>query len=275
MDHYETLGVSRDADASEIKKAYRKLAGKHHPDKGGDEAQFKKVQEAYETLSDPQKRAQYDNPSPFGEGFEFNFRQGGDPFSGQGSPFADIFGDIFGQRQHPVRNPDQRVSITISLRDAYFGNEYIINTPSGAVNFKVPAGTGDGDTYRIPGKGYQRFQQLPPGDLMIQVRLDFPPEWNKEGNNLYVRIGVDALDAVTGTEVTIEHINGKQYRVKVPAGCQQNQKIKMRGLGFPNPNTSMAGDLIAIAHIEVPTIHDEEIIKVLNTIREKRGNNGK
>jgi curved DNA-binding protein len=261
MDHYETLGVSRDADAATIKKAYRKLAGKHHPDKGGNEADFKRVQEAYETLSDPAKKQQYDNPNPF-EGM-------------QGNPFGDIFGDIFGHRQQPARNPDQRVSITISLRDAYFGNEYIINTPSGAVNFKVPAGTGDGDTYRMPGKGYQRFQQLPPGDLMIQVRLEFPPEWNKEGNNLYVRIGVDAIDAVTGTEVTIEHINGKQYRVKVPAGCQQNQKIKMRGLGFPNPNTSMAGDLIAIAHIEVPTIQDEEILQVLNTIREKRGNNGK
>ena len=84
MDHYQTLGVSRDADANEIKKAFRKLAMKHHPDKGGDEQQFKNIQQAYETLSDPQKRAEYDNPNPF---------SGGDPF-GQGSPFADIFGDM-------------------------------------------------------------------------------------------------------------------------------------------------------------------------------------
>ena len=92
MDHYQTLGVSRDADASEIKKAYRKLAGKHHPDKGGDENKFKEIQQAYETLSDPEKRAEYDNPNPFR-----NF--GGDPFAGRGNPFADIFGDMFGQQR--------------------------------------------------------------------------------------------------------------------------------------------------------------------------------
>ena len=93
MDHYQTLGVSKQADAKEIKNAYRRLAGKHHPDKGGSEEEFKKVQKAYETLSDPNKRAEYDNPSPFGGGF----RQGSQPFDmndifGAGSPFGDIFG---------------------------------------------------------------------------------------------------------------------------------------------------------------------------------------
>jgi len=86
---------------------------------------------------------------------------------------------------------------------------------------------------------------------------------------------VDALDAIIGTEVEILHINGKRYRVKIPAGSEQGSRINMRGLGMPNPQNGMAGNLYVLIHIDVPTIHDEEIIKVLNTIREKRGNNGK
>jgi molecular chaperone DnaJ len=103
------------------------------------------------------------------------------------------------------------------------------------------------------------------------VRVEYPGEWNRERNNLFVRIGIDAIDAMTGGVVTIKHINDKQYKLKVPAGCQQGQKIKMKGLGMPDPRTSIAGDLIAIAHIEGPTIHDEEVMKVLNTIRDLRG----
>ena len=260
MDYYQTLGVNKNADGQSIKGAYRKLASKHHPDKGGDAEQFKKIQEAYDTLSDIDKRREYDNPSPFNGG----------------NPFGDIFGDIFGQRaQQPQRNPDQRIEITIPLKDAYFGNDYVLNTPAGTVNFTVPIGTGDGDTYRMAGKGHHRFSQLPPGDLMIRVRVDFPPEWNSEGKNLFVRIGIDAVDAIVGSDITFYHINDKQYKLRVPAGCQQGQRIKMRGLGMPDSGAGLPGDLIAIAHIEVPTIHDEEVIKVLNTIKDLRGQNGK
>ena len=117
MSHYQTLGVSPQADAKEIKKAYRRLAGKHHPDKGGDEARFKEINEAYETLSDPQKREAYDNPNPF---------QGGNPF-GQGSPFEDIFGDIFGgfrqQQRRPVRNPDGVCDVHVNLEEIYTGTQ--------------------------------------------------------------------------------------------------------------------------------------------------------
>lgn len=256
MDYYETLGVGRNADGPQIKKAYRKLAGKHHPDKGGDAEQFKKIQEAYDTLSDIDKRREYDNPSHFQ----------------QGNPFGDIFGDIFGHRQQqPQRNPDQRIEISIPLKDAYFGKDYLLNTQEGSLEFNVPPGTDNGDTYRMPGRGYRRFAQIPPGDLLVRVRVEYPEEWNRERNNLFVRIGIDAIDAMTGGIVTINHINNKQYKLKVPAGCQQGQKIKMKGLGMPDPRTSIAGDLIAIAHIEVPTIHDEEVMKVLNTIRDLRG----
>ena len=151
MDHYQTLGVSKQADAKEIKNAYRKLAGKHHPDKGGNEEEFKKVQKAYETLSDTNKRAEYDNPSPFGGGF----RQGSQPFDmndifGAGSPF----GDIFGQRGRPQRQPMFRTTLQVSLRQAYTGGQQTLelNTNQGknVVNVTIPKGVQTGQQIQYP-----------------------------------------------------------------------------------------------------------------------------
>ena len=139
MDHYETLGVQRDAGEKDIKKAYRKLASKHHPDKGGDQEEFKKIQKAYETLSDPQKKAEYDNPNPFG---------GQNPFGG--NPFEDIFGDIFGQRRQPQRppRPMYRTQLNVTLRQAYTGSQQTLelNTPQGkkVINVTIPKGVQSG-----------------------------------------------------------------------------------------------------------------------------------
>ena len=114
MDHYETLGISRDASEQEVKRAFRKLASKHHPDKGGDQEEFKRIQGAYEVLSDPDKRAQYDNPNPFEQ---FGGGMGG------GNPFESIFGDIFGQRRQQQRQPMFRTTLQVSLRQAYTGGQ--------------------------------------------------------------------------------------------------------------------------------------------------------
>ena len=162
MDHYQILGVSKDASQQDIKKAYRKLAMKHHPDKGGDEQKFKQIQAAYSVLSDPDKRAQYDNPNPF-EQF------GGDPF-GQGSPFGDIFSEIFGggfRRQQPQRNPDGRMDLNISLLQAYKGTNVVVNTGYATLDVTIPQGVKDGSNLRLSGKGPLRYTDLPPGDLLI------------------------------------------------------------------------------------------------------------
>jgi DnaJ-class molecular chaperone len=261
MDYYDTLGVNKSSSPKEIKNAYRKLASKHHPDKGGDADEFKRIQEAYDTLSDSKKKDQYDNPNPF---------QG---FGEGGTPFTDIFGDIFGNQMR--RNPDARVSINISPQDAYFGTELDFNTDVGRIKLTIPPGCDSGDTYRYPGKGYHRYKDAPPGNLLVRVNVDMPEEWGRERHDLFIRVGVDAIDAITGTEVDIHHINGKTYRVKIPAGSEQGSRINMRGLGMPIPERGIAGNLYVLIHIDVPTIKDKEIIKVLNTIREKRGNNGK
>ena len=151
MDYYELLGVQPNATPNEIKKAYRKLAMKHHPDKGGDVEQFKKIQTAYDTLSDSEKRHQYDNPNPFQ-----NF-QGGDPFAGQGNPFADIFGDIFGQRQQRrPQNFNAETSIQVTLEEVYFGTSRQIDIGTGPIEITIPKGIKDGTIFNVPGKAPQQ-----------------------------------------------------------------------------------------------------------------------
>ena len=265
MDHYETLGVSKDATPQEIKKAYRKLASKHHPDKGGDQEQFKRIQGAYDVLSDPQQRSQYDNPNPFGEGFEFNVR-GGDPF-GQGSPFSDIFGDIFGGRRHRQVNPDGVTELQISLLQAYNGADLVVSTGDSSINLKIPQGIRDGTKLRVAGKGPQRIRELPPGDLIVKIFVNYPANWGREGNELFYRKDVDVLDALTGCEVDFAHIDGKKLLVKVPQGTPNGHKLKLRGLGMKDPRNDMFGSLNIIVNLTMPNITKQEHIDTLNKIK--------
>jgi len=267
MDHYQTLGVSKDADVKEIKQAYRKLASKHHPDKGGDKAEFQKIQSAYDTLSDPKKRAQYDNPNPFGEGFQFDFR-GGDPF-GQGSPFGDIFGNIFNQRRQPTRNPDGIVDVTITLLQAYTGTDIIVNTGYANLNVKINQGLQEGTKLRVAGKGPSRYKELPPGDLIVRIHIEVPANWGRDGKHLFQRFNINAIDAMTGCEVMIKHLDGKRYTLNIPPGTCPGSRLKMRGLGMIDPQSSILGDLFILIDLDVPTITNNEDKQTLNKIKER------
>ena len=263
MDHYQTLGVSRDADTSAIKKAYRKLASKHHPDKGGDEARFKEIQQAYETLSDPNKRAQYDNPNPF-EQF------GGDPF-GQGNPFADIFGDIFGQRQarRPTVNPDAVVDVTITLNQAYLGTNIIVNTGYSQFDLSIPEGTRPGTKFRLSGKGPRNNPQLPPGNLIVRLHIECPDNWGVDDSTIFKRTYIDSLDAMTGLTLPIEHLDGRKFELKIPKGIQPGERLKMKDLGMPKGHGAY-GDLVIIVEVYTADIHDEKHIELLNSMKPKR-----
>lgn len=262
MDHYQTLGVAKDANDAEIKKAYRKLASKHHPDKGGDGEKFKEIQTAYETLSDPNKRAEYDNPNPFGQ-FD------GDPF-GQGSPFADIFGDIFGgrgRRAAPTRNPDTITALNVDLETAYHGRNVMFDLGYIRDSIDIPPGIRDGAKIRLAGKGQVRYQGLPPGDLIIKIQVIVPPHMAIEGNDIYQRVNISSLEAVTGAEVLVDNAIGRPLSVKVPAGTQPGARLKLSNQGMPHPNNSnMLGNMIVIVEVHTPRVTNEQHLEWLNKI---------
>jgi len=266
MDHYQILGVSRDADTREIKTAYRKLASKHHPDKGGDEQKFKEIQNAYETLSDPQKRAEYDNPNPFGSG---------NPFGGQSNPFADIFGDIFGHRQQRrQQNMDAQTDLVLPLEQVYTGTTQRIDVGTGIIDLQIPAGVNDGTRFTIHGKGPQRDPNLPPGDLFVRVRHRPHREFAKDGNDLIGIAEVDYFEALTGTTIKVRHISGRMLSVNVPAGTRPNSRLSLRGEGFTNPNNSIVGNFILQINVEPPNnINNEHLRLIQRIIQERRRNN--
>lgn len=260
MDYYETLGVSRTASADEIKRAYRKLASQHHPDKGGDKAKFQEIQNAYATLSDDQKRAEYDNPAP--QGFHFGGGPAGfEQFFNQGHPF----GDIFGFRQpRPQTNRSLQLQTTITLEDAFYGKELLatVRLPSGkeqTVNIKIPPGIHEGTTLRLSGMGDDSIPQLPRGDILLSVHITNHAVFRRQGDDLLVEHGISCVDAMVGTTLTVNGIDGKNLETSIPAGIQNDALVGLTGHGMPNFNDpTRRGRLLLKLKLFVPTLSEEQ-----------------
>ena len=187
MDYYKILGVNRNSTDKEIKTAYRKLASQHHPDKGGDTTRFQEIQTAYDTLSDPSRRQQYDNPQ---QHFSFNF--GGSPFK-EHQDINDIFSTFFGRGfGNPTPQPT-RASIWISLRDAHEGGKRVVGLGSQNIEINLPEGLNDGDQVRYP--------KLGPGqtDLIIQFRIRPDPVWTRQDSDLYRELECSIWDLILGS----------------------------------------------------------------------------
>ncbi|MBI3260983.1 J domain-containing protein [Candidatus Berkelbacteria bacterium] len=199
-DYYDVLGANRSASADEIKRAYRKLAHEHHPDKGGNHEKFKEINEAYQVLSDPQKRAQYDQfghagvgtggAGGFGSrGFEgFDFGQGGDGFSFSfGGGLGDIFGDVFSQAFSQVQS-----ELPITLTQAILGDQFDVRTNSGeTLLIRIPPGTQDGTTLRFRGKGNAHRRGR--GDLLLTLRVKLPQRLSREQRKLFEELKQSGL----------------------------------------------------------------------------------
>jgi curved DNA-binding protein len=262
---YETLGVPKGASEEEIKKAYRRLASAHHPDKGGDTGKFQEIQSAYETLSDPQKRAQHDNPSPFqhhqgpnGSHFEFHF--GGGPedlfaqFFNQGFPGGHPF-----QQRQPRRNKDLRVQLQVTLASTLEQQRKTISvqTTKGDrynVDVDIPRGVGDGTTIKYSQMGDNMFDTLTRGDLYVIITLQPDNRFELHGINVVTKIEIDSIDAMLGCDKIITGIDNKEYNIKIPQGCQQDTKFGLQGQGLYQMNTNHRGDLIAVIGIETPNL---------------------
>ena len=266
-DYYEVLGVKKDASDDEIKKAFRKLAVKYHPDKNpGDKAaeeKFKEANEAYSVLSDKTKRSRYDQfghagvggdggGNPFGGGFNgqsFNF-----DFGGAGG-FEDILGSIFGFGggfRGARRGQDFRTSITIDFEDAIFGTTKTIAIEGKQVKLKIPAGIYDGQSIRLNGKGGEApTADGQRGDLYVEIRVRAHKHLTREGELILSEVTIPMADAVLGTEIDVETVDGK-IRMKVPAGTQPGTNFKLSGHGAPRLGSDQRGPHIVTINVEIP-----------------------
>jgi len=248
---YDILGVKSSATADEIKRAYRKLASQHHPDKGGDVAKFQEIEQAYRTLSDPQARAQYDNPQP-------NFGSFGG--NSQGFDFDTIF-DIFGARfnhVNPRRPQHARMSLWIQLRDVAQGGSRTISvgtaTGTTAVDIEIPLGIDDGDSVQYPG--------LAPGglDLIVSFRIHPDPRWARNGLNLTTEHTVTVWDLILGTDARIRDILGSEIVFTIPAGCQPGTMLRLRGRGLRH-RSGQQGDILIRIQARIPDDIDPELME--------------
>lgn len=252
-DYYEILGVSKNASDDEIKKAYRKLAVKYHPDKNpGDkeaETKFKEISEAHEVLSDKQKRARYDQfghagvggagssagGNPFANGnYSFNGQSFNFDFGGSGG-LDDILGSIFGfggGARRPARGTDYRTTVVLNFEEAVFGTTKIITTDGKDLKVKIPAGIDDGMSIRLSGKGGAAPKGGTKGDLYVFVRVKPHKRLTREGNIILSERVISMVDAALGTEVDVETVDGN-VRMKVPAGTQSGTPFKLSGHGVP------------------------------------------
>ena len=258
MDYYSILGLQRGASAEEIKKAYRSLAMKHHPDRGGDEKKFKEISQAYEYLSDPQKKSMIDSgmdpngTQGFGNQHPFEFHFGAGDFN-------DIFGKFgFGFSNRSIRrNKNISISIEISLEEVMTGKEFDaeISAPGQSrktINLKIPAGIEHGQQMRYHGMGDDSFADVPPGDLIVNVFVKTHPVFERMRNWIICERVISVWDAILGTSIKITTLENKDLNVTIPPGTQSNTTLSCKGEGLPTINSTIKGDLLIRVKVEIP-----------------------
>ena len=280
-DYYKILGVSRSADQDEIKKAYRRLARKYHPDVSREkdaEARFKEVSEAYEVLKDPDRRATYDHLGTYRQGQDFRpppgWRGG---FSGSGgsdgSAFSDFFESVFGQGSpfgegafggrrrrsagYAAKGPDDKARIGIALEDAYQGaskNVRLDGAGGRQLKVKIPAGITEGRQIRLSGQGRPGPGGGPRGDLYLEIHITPHPLYRVEGRDLFLDLPIAPWEAALGGPVKVPTLGGS-LELKIPPGSQTGRKLRLKGRGLPG---SPPGDQYVVLKIVTPKAETKE-----------------
>lgn len=270
--YYSILGLDSSASAEDIKRAYRKLASQHHPDRGGDTKKFQEIQAAYETLSDPVKKAEYDSPkSQYNDPY---FTPGGIP-----PEFADFFKQFnfgnpfnFHSNAAPQRNKTLNIQTTITLEDAYTGKDLVasIKLPSGReqiLEIKIPAGVHDGNTLRFSNIGDDSIPNIPRGDIHLTIHVQPHAVFQRQGDDLIRTLPINCIDAMIGKTTYVTAINGKTLEVKIPPGTQHNQVLGITSFGMPNiANNQNKGRLLLNVHINIPGNLNEHQISTLKEL---------
>lgn len=315
-DYYKVLGVSKTATQDEIKKAFRKLAMKYHPDKNaGDktaEAKFKEVNEAHEVIGDPGKRRKYDElgsnwnayqqGGQTGGGFDWgkyqqqyggqggqtystNFGDFGSAFGGGGGGFSDFFEAFFGGagsgfggakqrggRKQQLKGDDMQAELPIRLEDAYNGAETIFEIGGQKIKLKIKKGAYDGQTLKLPGKGYPGHNSGPNGDLLLTLKLQKHPLYNRIDDDLYMDLPLDIFTAVLGGKLDVTTLKGK-IKITIPPETSNGKTLRLGGLGMPKyGKDSQHGDLFVKIDLQTPkdlTPEEKKLFEQLRDLRKK------
>jgi DnaJ-class molecular chaperone len=260
-DHYATLGVAKTASQDEIKKAFRKLASQHHPDKGGDTAKFQEIQAAYDTLGDAAKRQAYDNPAPQFSGF--GNQPGGFHFDFGNPHFNDVFGQMFTQSRQQ-RPSFVRMSLWIRLADVATGGRRPVsvstNQGSTTIEIDIPLGINDGDSVQYAG--------LAPGgqDLVIQYRIHPDASWHRNGLDLITEQSVNIWDMVLGGDVSIRTLAGDQLITTMPPRTQPRTMLRLRKQGLKDSH-GRQGDILVRVNPVIPKDIAPEIEEAIRNHR--------
>jgi curved DNA-binding protein len=293
-DYYQTLGVGKNATEKEIKQAFRRLAKKYHPDANPDnpkaEAQFKEINEAYEVLSDKQKREQYDLGGS-------DFFQQGNWQGAAGAPggpryytnvdvdesaFADILESMFGgfgrgargqgqqayTRQAPIEGRDIEQPVTISLREAYAGAVRLVSRGDRTVKVTIPRGAATGTKVRLAGEGEPGAAGGRAGDLYLVIEVEEDARFKRQGDDLYVDVDVDLFTALLGGTVNVPTLE-RAVKLKIPAGTQSGRLFRLTGKGMPKlRQADTHGDLYARALIKIPAQLSDEQRALVEQLRD-------
>jgi curved DNA-binding protein len=294
-DYYAALGIEKTAGADQIKKAYRKLAMKYHPDKNPDdkkaEERFKEITEAYAVLSDSEKKQQYDQfgDAAFHQRFSQEdilrnadlgdiFREFG--FGGRGG--NDIFSQIFGgmgghqgcngqQRPRPRKGQDYLMRLTIPFRQAVLGGERRVDLDRDGqkeqLEVRIPAGIESGQKLRISGKGGAGQAGGPAGDLLLEINVTKHPHFSREDNDLYTTVKIPFTGVCLGTSVDVKTLE-ETKRIKVKPGTQNGSKVRLKGFGVPGRSGRQDGNLYAVIEVEVPKHLSDEQKKLLAKLKD-------
>ena len=281
IDYYKILDLKKDASTDDIKKAYRKLARKHHPDlnPNNEEAnkKFQQINEANEVLSDPDKRKKYDK---YGKDWQHadqldaqeqqrrqyqsqgsGYGGGGSGYSGGfgGEDFSDFFSSMFGggggrsSRNSPFKGQDYNADLQLNLVDAYTTHKQTLTVNGKQVRINIPAGVENGQKIKLAGYGAPGINNGPPGDLYIKFNISDHPRFKRKGNDIYIQEEVDLYTAILGGEKIVETLNGK-VKLKIPEGTQPDTTLRLKGKGFPiYKKEGQFGDLYVKWQVKLPT----------------------
>ncbi len=314
-DYYKILGVSKTATQDEIKKAFRKLAMKYHPDKNaGDktaEAKFKEVNEANEVIGDAEKRRKYDElgsnwnayqqggqtgggfdwgkyqqqySGQGGQNYSTNFGDFGSSFGGGGGGFSDFFEAFFGGagsgftggkqrsggRKQQIKGEDTQAELPISLEDAFNGAEKIFEIGGQKIKLKIKKGSYDGQTLKLAGKGYPGHNNGPNGDLLLTLKLQKHPLYNRIDDDLYMDLPLDIFTAVLGGKLDVTTLKGK-IKITIPPETSNGKTLRLGGLGMPKyGKDSQHGDLFVKIELQTPkdlTTEEKKLFEELQKLR--------